>query len=53
MSVDDLFVFDVDKRAKIGNGSGDQSQSPERDKLDEEVRDEGRKEGLRKNTPSV
>jgi hypothetical protein len=46
LSVNDLLVLEVDKRAKVGDDGRNQSQSPERNELDEEVRDQGSKEGL-------
>jgi hypothetical protein len=46
LSVNDLLVLEVDKRTKVGDDGCNQGQSPERNELDEEVRDQGSKEGL-------
>jgi hypothetical protein len=48
LGVNDLLVLEVDKRTKVGDDGCDQGQSPERNELDEEVRDQGSKEGLRR-----
>jgi hypothetical protein len=48
LSIDNLLVLDVDERSEVGDKGGDQSQAPERNKLDEEVRDQGSEEGLYK-----
>jgi hypothetical protein len=46
LTINGVLVLDVDERAQVSNGSGNQRQAPERNELDEEVRDEGSKEGL-------
>jgi hypothetical protein len=46
LSVDDLLVLNVDERSEVGDKGGDQGQAPERNNLDEEVRDQGSEEGL-------
>ena len=46
LGVDDLLVLNVHKRTEEGDECRDQGQAPERDKLDEEVRDEGSEESL-------
>jgi hypothetical protein len=46
LSIDDFLVLDVDKRGEVGDESGDQSQAPERNELDEEVRNQRSKERL-------
>jgi hypothetical protein len=48
LSIDNLLVLDVNERSEVGDKGGDQSQAPERNKLDEEVRDQGSEEGLYK-----
>ena len=46
LSVDGVLVLDVDEGAEEGNVRRDQTQAPERNPLDQEVRDEGCKKGL-------
>lgn len=46
LGINHLLVLDVDERSEIGDGGSDQSQAPEGNELDEEVRDQGREEGL-------
>jgi hypothetical protein len=46
LSIDSLFVLDVDEGSEVGDKSRNQGQAPERDELDEEVRDQGSEEGL-------
>lgn len=46
LSVDDLLVLDVDKRAHVCNSCSNQSQAPERDELDQEVGNQRGKESL-------
>jgi len=46
LGVDDVLVLDVDQRAEEGDDGRDQGQAPERDKLDQEVGQEGCEEGL-------
>lgn len=48
LSIDDLLVLDVDEGSEESNEGRDQSQSPKRNKLDEEVGDQGCEEGLEK-----
>ena len=47
LCVNHFLVLDINQRTEIGDGSSDQAQAPKRNKLDEEVRDEGCKEGLK------
>jgi hypothetical protein len=46
LSINDLLVLDVDEGSEVGDGGSNQGQAPERDKLDEEVRNQRRKECL-------
>lgn len=46
LSVNDLLVLDVDERTEEGDHGGDQGQTPERNELDQEVREEGSEESL-------
>jgi hypothetical protein len=46
LSIDGLLVLDVNEGSEVSNGGGNQSQAPERDELDEEVRNQGCKECL-------
>lgn len=48
LSINDLLVLDVDEGTEEGNDGRDQSQAPKRNKLDEEVGEEGCKECLSK-----
>jgi len=43
--IDDLFVRLVDKRCEEHNGGGDERETPEWDKLDQKVGDEGTEKG--------
>ena len=47
LSVNDLLVLDVDKRTKVGNRRSDQSQTPKRNELDQEIGNQRCKKGLR------
>ena len=46
LSINDILVLDVDEGTEEGNDGRDQSQAPERNKLDKEVGEEGCEEGL-------
>jgi hypothetical protein len=46
LSINDLLVLDIDEGSEVGDSGGNQGQAPERDKLDEEVRNQRRKECL-------
>ena len=46
LGINDLLVLDVDEGTEVSNDSGDQGQAPQRDKLDQEVGEEGGEEGL-------
>lgn len=46
LSIDNLLVLDVDKRAKVDGECGDQGEAPEWNKLDQEVGAESRNESL-------
>lgn len=46
LSINDLLVLDIDKRAEVGNKGRDQAQTPKRDELDEKVGDQRCEESL-------
>lgn len=46
LSINGLLVLDVDEGTEEGDERGNQSQAPERDELDEEVRNQGCEESL-------
>ena len=45
-SINDLTVVHIDERTDVGNGDGDQRQSPEGEELDQPVGIQGSKKGL-------
>jgi hypothetical protein len=46
--INHILVLDVYKRSEVRDSRGDEGQTPERDELDEEVRDERGEESLPK-----
>lgn len=47
LSINGILVLDVHEGCKVGNAGGDKAQAPERDELDQEVRDQRREEDLK------
>lgn len=47
LSVDDIFVLDVDQRSQVDDACAQESESPDRNDLDQVVGEEGREERLK------